>query len=565
MPNVSFQAPTDYSTELQAIERRRKFAELLQQQGMQPLGDTQVVGGWAIPRSPLEGLAKALQQGVGGYQQYKSEQDAKDVATKYQTDKMRALDEGDRLLYGVKEQPPATPNDDEGNPNPVVAGVAPNPTAAIARYMSHPATEAIGMQERQRQMWVQALNNAQGGTSGGNASGGSGTPGLYIPRNIADQLLLADPTGKLLAQKNAEAYAESVKPQNLRPEGTLYIPGQGPVFTAPKGGVQTTWNNGQPAMAAVPNANAVLGAQSAAVAGGTASGQAPYRVGVVNTPGAPTLMTDQQQIEEATGRPMPVPGQALPSPIIAPPPASTAAPVAPPYTPGVYPPSVRTPQERSAYDQVGRAGTTPTTATVGQPMPAGGRLVPGLALQDQGDSARQKSFGTERGQLEAAEPQAAIAARTTLATIDRLNSVARELETHPGLDNIVGRVNQYSVTDLRDDTRAARALQGTLVKQSAVSALQSMRDASKTGGAVGQVTEREWPILEQQLAALDAAQSTGDYQVALRNLQNQMSGASKRIKAAYRETYGKDIQYESPSYETQGRGASGAWSIRPVR
>ncbi len=131
--------------------------------------------------------------------------------------------------------------------------------------------------------------------------------------------------------------------------------------------------------------------------------------------------------------------------------------------------------------------------------------------------------------------------------------MANELERHPGLKDITGKIDQYSALDVMPQTRAARALQGSLVKQAAVNTLQSMRDASKTGGAVGAVTEKEWPILEQQLAALDGAQSPKDYKVALQNLQSQMKGAMGRIKAAYSETYGSELQYDSPKYVTQGR------------
>ena len=63
MNAVSFTDP--YAAEQAEIERRRRMAEMLQAQGAQGLGGTEVVGGWAIPRSPLEGLGKAGQQVSG--------------------------------------------------------------------------------------------------------------------------------------------------------------------------------------------------------------------------------------------------------------------------------------------------------------------------------------------------------------------------------------------------------------------------------------------------------------------------------------------------------------------
>ena len=68
---------TDYGTEAADIERRRKYAEMLREQSMQPL-EGGMAGGWAIPISPTQGLAKALQAyaGAKGMQQAKTDQQA---------------------------------------------------------------------------------------------------------------------------------------------------------------------------------------------------------------------------------------------------------------------------------------------------------------------------------------------------------------------------------------------------------------------------------------------------------------------------------------------------------
>ena len=174
----------------------------------------------------------------------------------------------------------------------------------------------------------------------------------------------------------------------------------------------------------------------------------------------------------------------------------------------------------------------------------------------------------ERQVLMVAQPQQNVAAQSALQNMERLTNVANELKNHPGLPDIVGRANQYSTFDMRDNAVNARALQSTLVKQSAVNALQAMRDASKTGGAVGGVTEKEWPILEQQLAALDGAQTPAAYQAALTNLTNQLSSSSTRVKNAYEQTYGK-LKYEATPYQQQGQTSSGqiapAGAVRRIR
>lgn len=174
----------------------------------------------------------------------------------------------------------------------------------------------------------------------------------------------------------------------------------------------------------------------------------------------------------------------------------------------------------------------------------------------------------ERQILMVAQPQQSVAAQSALQNMERLSNVANELKNHPGMPDIVGKLNQYSTFDMSDKAVNARALQSTMVKQSAVSALQAMRDASKTGGAVGGVSEKEWPILEQQLAALGAAQTPTAYRAALTNLTNQLSSSSTRVKNAYEQTYGK-LKYEATPYQQQGQTSSGqiapAGAVRRVR
>lgn len=49
-------------------KRLRKYAEAMQKSGQQPQG-TEIINGMAVKQSPLAGLARALQQGIGGYEE----------------------------------------------------------------------------------------------------------------------------------------------------------------------------------------------------------------------------------------------------------------------------------------------------------------------------------------------------------------------------------------------------------------------------------------------------------------------------------------------------------------
>lgn len=54
------QTLTPYDAEASEIDRRQKYAEMLRQQSMEPL-QSQTAGGYVIPTSPLQGMAKLLQ------------------------------------------------------------------------------------------------------------------------------------------------------------------------------------------------------------------------------------------------------------------------------------------------------------------------------------------------------------------------------------------------------------------------------------------------------------------------------------------------------------------------
>lgn len=72
--------------ELEKIARRRKVAEALQAQSMTPGGDTQIVSGYAVKRSPFEGLAKVAQAYAGNKMQQQADQDWKSYNTKSRED-----------------------------------------------------------------------------------------------------------------------------------------------------------------------------------------------------------------------------------------------------------------------------------------------------------------------------------------------------------------------------------------------------------------------------------------------------------------------------------------------
>jgi len=275
-----------------------------------------------------------------------------------------------------------------------------------------------------------------------------------------------------------------------------------------------------------PYPGQVAGAASmaAATGGGAEAGKAPYQFQTVNTEGAPTLMTHQQAIEAATGQPMPQPGQ--------PPPQMGTVPPPQPGTPEYNAfKQVQSGAVSSAY--VPRTGGLPSTSGPGQQPQYSG---PGLRLQDQGASAEQKSYGTARGALVAEKPIATLAFNDAASNLDRLGQQAQALKDHSGIGRITGIPGALpNVPGMAGAD--AQAKLDTLKSQAAFTVLQAMRNASKTGGALGQVSDREELMLANNLAALQNSQSKQALQDNLQRIIDWAAGAKARMKNAYDMTY----------------------------
>jgi hypothetical protein len=120
--------------------------------------------------------------------------------------------------------------------------------------------------------------------------------------------------------------------------------------------------------------------------------------------------------------------------------------------------------------------------------------------------------------------------------LDRLASAAKQLKDHPGLDGITGI--RGKIPNIPGSNAAnAEALLDTLKSQTAFSVLQTMRNNSKTGGALGQVSDKEGQLLQNNLAALDKAQSVSAYRDALQKIIDYTDKSKNRVKSAYDKSW----------------------------
>lgn len=173
----------------------------------------------------------------------------------------------------------------------------------------------------------------------------------------------------------------------------------------------------------------------------------------------------------------------------------------------------------------------------GQPQQPGQRPQTGFIPKENQEEARQKKVGGEIAEKQAKMGSAKSALDTAMSNIDRMSDTVNTIANDPALGKITGL---QGVFQNFPGGRAAnvQARLDNLVSQVGINVLQAMRDASKTGGAVGQVTEREWPILQNNLVALSRAQDEKQFRTELNNLVKWGEGVKQRLKQAYDADYG---------------------------
>lgn len=148
------------------------------------------------------------------------------------------------------------------------------------------------------------------------------------------------------------------------------------------------------------------------------------------------------------------------------------------------------------------------------------------AKQDAKDEKQRVAMETDRTALE-----------TINSSLDGLIKNATALKNHPGMGRITGLMGALPNMP-GSDASNAQALLESLRSKTAVGAIQDMRSMSKTGGAVGQVTEKEWPRLENLYQALNTAQSPAAFSQALDELVSYAQESKGRIQGGFDRKYG---------------------------
>lgn len=137
---------------------------------------------------------------------------------------------------------------------------------------------------------------------------------------------------------------------------------------------------------------------------------------------------------------------------------------------------------------------------------------------------------------EAKFPQANLAVKSFESKSDLVLKDIERLRNHPGLSSITGIVAGRA-PGVTAAGREALELYEKVVAGLQFKELQDMRNASPTGGALGNVSNQEGTQLRQAAGALSRVQEKGSVQNELDRIADSIRGSKSRIREAFDLTY----------------------------
>ena len=205
-----------------------------------------------------------------------------------------------------------------------------------------------------------------------------------------------------------------------------------------------------------------------------------------------------------------------------------------------------TPEQKAAFEKLnkikspgtGAAAQTPPVAVVDpdtgtvvyvdRAEAVRRRLTPATSMEGVSPKEIQKR--------EANFPQATLALKGFETKADLFIRDLKALRDDPGLEQITGVI--YGRTpSVSPKGRRAQALYNKVTAKGGFQALQDLREASKTGGALGNISNQEGKQLTASFAAIDRTQEAQDLQNEIDQVIDDIEGSKTRMREAYDSTY----------------------------
>jgi len=128
---------------------------------------------------------------------------------------------------------------------------------------------------------------------------------------------------------------------------------------------------------------------------------------------------------------------------------------------------------------------------------------------------------------------------------DNTIAVARRLLKNPALNGIIGNVQgnipETALSLISQDAADALSDYNNLITIAGFQELQTMRDNSPTGGALGQVSDSENKMLQQSAFASSRTQSEAKFRRSFLDYIARLEGSRDRVLRAYEDQFGERI------------------------
>lgn len=137
---------------------------------------------------------------------------------------------------------------------------------------------------------------------------------------------------------------------------------------------------------------------------------------------------------------------------------------------------------------------------------------------------------------EASYPKTTAALRSFETQADTLVTNLTKLRDHPGLSGITGLIFGRTPA-ITAEARSAKADLDNILARGGFAELAAMRQASPTGGALGNISNQEVKYLRDAFGALDPVQDTETFKKKIDDVITQLQSSKRNVREEYDNTY----------------------------
>lgn len=184
----------------------------------------------------------------------------------------------------------------------------------------------------------------------------------------------------------------------------------------------------------------------------------------------------------------------------------------------------------------GQPGAVSPQASAPGAIPATTPAVSPFRSATPGETEKQKQDAQVASELQAAKPKRQAALRDAEANVSTLIKELGDIEKEVGAST-VGLVGAASASVPGTPAYDFNVRLQGIASRIATQALQKMREASPTGGALGNTSDKDLDLLRDQAGALRQGLSEREFLRAIDRIKDNMQGAMERQKQFFNEQY----------------------------